>query len=304
MLDQKTTSQNAQGTPVLDAYAEFIASREVGNAARGTLDYYRRKLRPFCVWCESNGAPTVSGIAATHIRNYILTLKGRNLSPWTMHGATRAIKAFLRFCQSEGMIADVPKITMPKLPKELPQPLSAVDVSRLLDVCECERDRAIVYVLLDTGLRASELIALDGRDIDPSSGTIFVRSGKGAKDRVTFIGAKTQKAILRYWREAHRPDKHDPAWATRTAPYERFTVWGLTSMLRRMSKRAGVAGVTPHRFRRTFAVWSLRAGMDVLTLQRIMGHSELATTRRYVNLVDDDLRTSHRKHGAVDSFLK
>lgn len=304
MSAKKTQQQAGQRTPVQDAYAAFISSREAANVSARTIDFYDDKLRPFCDWCVTNDVPDVGAIQTTHIRDYILTLKRRDLSPWTMHGAARAIKAFLHFCLSEGMIADAPKITMPKLPKELLQPFTAAEVGHLLDGCECDRDKAIILFLLDTGLRAAELLALDGRDIDPATATVYVRAGKGAKDRVAFFGAKTKQAVLRYWREVGKPGKDEPAWTLRVAPRGRLTIWGLTSLLRRLGKRAGVADVTPHRFRRTFAVLSLRAGMDVLTLQRIMGHADLGTTRRYVNLVDDDLRTSHRQHGAVDSFLK
>ena len=305
MSDRKTRQKASQRTPVLDAYIEFIASREAANVSPRTIGYYYAKLRPFCVWCGSNGVSLIGDVSAKHIRDYIITLRDRALSPWTMHGAARAIKAFLRFCQSEGMIADVPPITMPKLPKELPQPYTAAEVERLIGSCECERDRAIIYMLVDTGLRASELIALDGRDVDISSGLVMVRGGKGAKDRAVYFGSKTKGAILRYWREVGtKPAKDDPFFVTRVAPIERLSFFGLASMLRRLGKRADVQTCTPHRFRRTFAVWSLRAGMDVFTLQRLMGHEDLGTTRRYVALVDDDLKAAHKRFGAADSFLK
>jgi site-specific recombinase XerD len=294
----------ARGTPlILDAYAEFMAAREAANVTQGTLDFYHRKLRPFCVWCSEAGLPHAGAVRATHIREYLLALKRRKLSPWTLHGAARAIKAFLRFCCAERMIGEVPAITMPRLPKELPQPFTPAEVGRLLDGCECERDQALLLFLLDTGLRAAEVVALDGGDVDLATGTVFVRSGKGRKDRVVYIGARTKQALLRGWRATGRPAATAPLWVTRTAPYERLSLWGLCSLLRRLGKRAEVTGVAPHRFRRTFAVWSLRAGMDVFTLQRLMGHADLATTRRYVALVDDDLRASHKRFGAVDGML-
>ena len=295
MSAKKTQQQAGQRTPVQDAYAAFIASREAANVSPRTIGFYGDKLSPFCAWCEENDVPHVDDIKTTHIRNFILSLKARDLSPWTLHGTARAIKAFLRFCHSEGMIADVPKITMPKLPDELLPPFTAAEVGRLLDGCENDRDKAIILFLLDTGLRAAELLALDGRDIDLTTATVYVRAGKGAKDRVTFFGAKTKQALLRYWREAGKPGKDEPLWTLRRAPSGRLTIWGLTSLLRRLGKRASVADVTPHRFRRTFAVLSLRAGMDVLSLQRIMGHADLGTTRRYVRLVDDDLRAAHKR---------
>lgn len=304
MSAQRTTLQSNQRTPVLDAYDEFIASRDAANLSSRTIGYYRDKLRPFCTWCNENDAPHVDDIKAHHIRDYLLTLKRRELSPWTLHGAARAIRAFLHFCVAERMIVAVPIITMPKLPTELLQPFTAAEVGHLLDACECDRDRVLLLFMLDTGLRAAELLALNGRDIDQTTATVYVRAGKGAKDRVAFFGARTKQALLKHWRESGRPGHDEPVWTLLRAPHGRLSFWGLASLLRRLGKRAGVADVTPHRFRRTFAVLSLRAGMDVLTLQRILGHADLGTTRRYVRLVDDDLRASHKRHGAVDNLLK
>lgn len=304
MLGRKIRQKAEQGTPVLDAFTEFIAARKAANVAQSTITYYRGKLHPFCEWCGENGAPPTSDITQRHLCNYILTLKKRGLSPWIMHGAAPAIKAFLRFCHAEGMIADVPAVAMPKLPKELPQPFSAKEVKRLIASCECERDRAIVLFLLDTGLRGNELIALDGKDFDVLTGTVFVRDGKGGENRVVFIGNQAKAAILRYCREANsKPGKGDPVWVARIEPFGRLSFWGFSSMLRRLGGRAEVPTCTPHRFRWIFAVWAIRAGMDVFTLQRLMGHADLATTRRYVALVDDDMRESHRRYGAVDSNL-
>ena len=83
----------------------------------------------------------------------------------------------------------------------------------------------------------------------------------------------------------------------------RLTDSGLRLMLRRLGKRADVEHCHPHTFRRTFALWSLRAGMNIYALQRIMGHSDLTILRRYLALTEQDLQTAHRRFGAVDSML-
>ncbi len=90
---------------------------------------------------------------------------------------------------------------------------------------------------------------------------------------------------------------------TMSATGARYTVDGVQSMLARLGERAGVAHCHPHTFRRTFALWSLRAGMNIYALQRLMGHTDLTMLRRYLALVETDLAQAHREHGAVDSTL-
>ena len=89
-------------------------------------------------------------------------------------------------------------VRMPKLPKDVLDPFGTGDVAALLDACEFERDTAIVLTLLDSGIRASELLALDVGDLDAKTGALRVRVGKGRKTRITFVGSQTRKAIARY----------------------------------------------------------------------------------------------------------
>jgi integrase/recombinase XerC len=123
----------------------------------------------------------------------------------------------------------------------------------------------------------------------------------GFKDRATFIGAKAKKALLRYL--AARKDRADtePLWINRLG--EPLRQRGLNIMLYRLGKRAKVANCHPHTFRHTFATWALDAEMDVYALQRMMGHADLDTLKRYIDSRQSRLLTAHRKHGPVDNIL-
>ena len=90
---------------------------------------------------------------------------------------------------------------MPKVPKKILPAFEAAEVARMLDVCTDTRDRLIILTLLDTGLRLSEFVALNGGDIDDRTGSVFVREGKGQKQRTVYIGARTRRELGRYWRE-------------------------------------------------------------------------------------------------------
>jgi len=138
-------------------------------------------------------------------------------------------------------------------------------------------------------------------DVDTRTGACVVRQGKGRKDRITYIGAKAKRALFKYL-DSRSIQTAEPLFVTPSG--ERLTVDGVQSMLMRLGARAQVAHCHPHTFRRTFALWSLRAGMDIFSLQKLMGHSDLSILRRYLALVEADLADAHRAHGAVDAMLR
>jgi len=167
---------------------------------------------------------------------------------------------------------------------------------------DSDRDTALVLTLLDTGVRASELCGLTIGDLDTRTGALQVRKGKGRKGRTVYIGPQARRALLRYLMT--RPD--DPPSAAlfpSLATGRPLTRNALLLLCRRLGARAGVPDCHPHTFRRTFALESLRAGMDIIRLARLLGHSDLQTVRQYLALVESDLEQAHREHGPVDRLL-
>jgi len=235
-------------------------------------------------------------------RSYLVHLEDSGLSAASVRDAARIVKTWLRFLYLDGELpTDITnRLTLPQSDEKLLPAFTAEDVQTLLRYTRNKRDTAIVYVLLDTGVRVSELCALNTADFDIRNGAITVRMGKGRKDRVTYIGAKAKRALLKYL-GAQPAIPSGPLFTTSAG--ERYTVDGIQSMLHRLGIRAKVAHCHPHTFRRTFALWSLRAGMNIYALQRLMGHADLTMLRRYLALVETDLATAHREHGAVDTLL-
>lgn len=158
-----------------------------------------------------------------------------------------------------------------------------------------QRDRAILLTLLDTGLRAAELCALDIADVNLSTGEALVKHGKGGKRRTVIISAKTRRELVRYLRGR---DGAGPLFVGETG--DRLKYSGLRQIVRRLSLAAGLPEVPLHAFRRAFAINALRAGMNLITLQRLMGHSSLATTAKYLAFVTDDLHKAHEAAAPVD----
>jgi Site-specific recombinase XerD len=140
---------------------------------------------------------------------------------------------------------------------------------------------------------------MDIDDLDLTIGQAIIRRGKGGKPRMVWFGKKTRKALRSYIRE--RSDKCQALWVTNNGT--RLTYWGLNQLLRRRSVEAKIDKPGLHDFRRAFALNCLRGGMDVYSLQRLMGHSDLQVLRRYLAQTDDDVREAHAKAGPVDDLL-
>jgi len=287
----------------------FMLDGESRGFAKKTVEFYTQRLFPFLRYCDGAGAATVADLSAPLIRAYLATLQKRQkagtLSSATVHSYARAIRTFSLFLVREELLDVSPfsKVKMPRLESKVLPALTAEEVQTVLKACECERDKAIVMLMLDAGVRAGELCALDAGDVD-NSGAVTVRMGKGAKRRETYIGARTRKQLLRYFaleRGGH-PAPGEPLFVSQKGG-KRLTYWGLAQVVRRLRKRTGVATLAPHALRRTMAIHSLRNGMNVYTLARMLGHSDIQVLKQYLDIVQADVKTAARAAGVVDNLL-
>jgi len=188
---------------------------------------------------------------------------------------------------------------MPKLIKKKKKRYTKEELATIIKACKDKRDRAFVLLMIDSGLRRAEVLALNWSDIDLSSGIVRVVRGKGGKPRSVVVGIETRRALLKY-RAKIDGKKDQPVFQTISG--KRFTAGGLRSWLLRISKRAGI-NITPHALRRTFATLSIRSGMNIVHLQGLMGHASITTTRDYIGLTEEDLVKAHEKYGPVDRLL-
>ena len=131
------------------------------------------------------------------------------------------------------------------------------------------------------------------------SGTVKVRHAKGGRPRITFFGEKATRSISTYL-VFRQVNVDSPLWASRVG--KRLSYTGLRDILRRRAERAGIEAPTLHSFRRAFALLCLRRGVDVYSLQRLMGHSDLSVLRRYLAQTEDDLRRAHQQASPADTF--
>lgn len=282
----------------------FITAKEAERCTPRTIETYRFTLERFRDWLATQNVFDARNITPHHIRLFLAGLDKQGRAAGYIHIYARTIKTWVRFLHTEGLIPTDPmqNVAMPRLDKKILPAFTPEDVKLLLNACNTERDRALVLCLLDTGCRAAELVALSVGDVNSKNGAVTIRQGKGRKDRLAFMGAKARKALLRYLMTRPEAQPAEPLFPSFTSR-ERLKTNGLLLLCRRLGERAGVEHCHPHTFRRTFALWSLRAGMNIYALQQIMGHSDLEVLRKYLALVEEDLEDAHRKHGAVDNML-
>lgn len=283
----------------------FISDCTARGLSPNTLRIYCNNLRAFQEWitCQDIG-----DVTANHLRGYLKHLRASGHNPGGIHQSYRVLKTFFRWLLAEGELECNPmeRVKGPKLQDKPLDPLDLDTFAALLSTCDGKgladmRDKAILLALLDSGARASEFCALNVGDLNVSTGALLIRSGKGGKSRVTFIGNKAMKQTLRYLKKRQDISAEQPLWLTISG--KRLSYAGLRQIVRRRSTRAGVKEAGLHSFRRAFALLSLRAGMDVYSLQKLMGHADLTVLRRYLAQTEDDLREAHQKAGLVDRLL-
>lgn len=279
-----------------DAATDFFLSRQAMQCTSATLAFYRYTLGAFLAWIEGQNVTTAREVTSRHVRQFLAGLEGK--SDNTIHDFARAIKTLLRFWHAEKYMPEAVTFAMPRLAKRRLPVLTAEEVRRVLAVCNI-RDRAIVALMVDSGIRRAEAVALDWNDVDLASGLVRVRSGKGRKARSSAIGAITRRALLAYRRTLGETGPTTPL--LQTAQGTRLTAWGLGLVFRRLTHRTGVH-ITPHALRRTCAILSLRAGMGALHVQHMLGHEGLEMVQHYAQMVDDDLLQAHTEHGPMDSL--
>jgi site-specific recombinase XerD len=303
-LNQRTISTYLQDDYLLVWIEAFLIDRKAQNMSRGTLGFYQCKLKNFTDFCESKVVKNIMQITPSLLREYLLELEVKGHNPGGCHAAYRTVKTFLRWWENEVEPLDwsnpIRKVKAPKMSIEPLEPVDIEEVKAMMAVCSNNltglRDRAMMLFLLDTGVRASELVSINLEDVNPMTGDILVRIGKGRKPRTVYIGSKSRKSLRAYLKK--RKDTSNALWITDEG--ERITYWGVKMIMKRRANQANVKTPELHAFRRWFALTCLRAGMNVYSLQELMGHADLQVLRRYLKQTNQDNREAHHRANPVD----
>lgn len=296
-----------------DHIGQFLNFMSVEKGASGnTIAAYRNDLHQFYQYLNGSAAsngrgPAWDKIDRRFLSSYVIWLKGRRYAEATVARKVAAVKSFFQFLHAEGLVRSNPgeHLASPRVGKSLPKPLSVTEVDELLEqplkreTPEARRDRAMLELLYATGLRVSELVALDLDSIVVDQRGARVRCmGKGARERVIPIHDQALSAVTHYLEEARpalvRNRREAALFVNRRG--ERLTRQGFWLILKQYAREANLQRkVTPHTLRHSFATHMLRGGAPLRNVQELLGHANISTTQVYTQLSNDHVREVYEK---------
>lgn len=271
-------------------HAEFLRTLDPATAAA-----YRRDLEDFSTWFRQTNDKVLDPglVTSIDLREYQRHMQSvRGLKPATVNRRLCAIRAWLSWCQKQGLIASLPQF--PRRSQEAeraPRALDKLEQARLERAVEREgnaRDLALVALMLHAGLRVSEAVSLRRTDVELSDrrGKVVIRTGKGKKRREVPLGPEVRRALKGYLAGEKAEE-----WLFPGKGSGHITPRAAQAVVKKYAylARLDPGEVTPHVLRHTFATRLLRAGVDIVVVAHLLGHARLDTTARYTRPAWQDL---------------
>src|SRR5713101_4656044 len=322
-------SKRRASTTMERAIADYLLDHEGGNSSQKTLQWHQTALgllRSFLK--EERGITLVGEVDAPDINAWFAHMRktpgsrGQPRSERTIQTYARSARAFFHWLVRRETIERSPfdRVVFPKVGKPLIRTIEPEEFERLLLACTppgevgpladraAARNRAILWLLYDTGIRLSELLGLKLADFDRKHGMLIVK-GKGSKERRIALGNNCLRNLL-YYLERHRPDEEELAeWGSAGEDHLflsetrlPLTKNGVILFFARLKKRAGITDkrVSPHIFRHSFAIRYLVLGNDPFSLQELLGHEDMTTVKNYMHMNDETIQSQKRKYSPGD----
>lgn len=297
----------------------FIVSKQADGRADGTVELYQWSL---AILCKRFPDADINRIATSELRAFFASLPENTppLSKRSIEMIHIHVKSFFRWLFAEGLISLRPddNIKIPHAPAPAVQPFTEYEVRRMLKSAayihikpgnragysykhpQAERNRAIVFTLLSTGVRASELCNLNNEDADLQTGEVRITAQKTPYPRTVYLDNASRKALWRY--QAYRVDIKPGEPLFLTDEGNRMNAHGLYVIIHAIGERAKVPNAHPHRWRHTMAVQSIINGMDLRRLQLLLGHQSIEMTQRYLQFAQPDVQAIHAATSAADRW--
>ena len=285
-----------------DSIDEFIASlstreQEHGGNNQNTIVAYRNDLHQLRIYLEQQGVENWPQVTREHIAAYVLNMREyHGYRPTTIARKLASLKSFFRSIYSKGAVATDPveNLEAPRVQKDPPNVLSAEQIHSLFNQVEVElpagqRDLAMLHVLYATGMRVSELVSLNMHDFAAERATITCqgRNGRSKRERVLPLPPVAVVATQQYLATArpvlivHHPDEQA---LFLNHHGERLTRQGFWLIIKGYARQAGITSITPHMLRHSFAIHMLNDGMELRSVQELLGHAHISTTQVYSQL--------------------
>ncbi len=305
-------------TAVAELVRQFETHCRLEGKPETTCGWYRGILDKFLEWA---GDVRLDEFTLDSVRGYLGSLKsrpryaghpttpsnGETVSAYTFRHHAVVLRVFARWLRDEGYTTEhrLERLKTPQVPETLVEVLTPEEIKRVLEsqtpsTSNGIRNHAMLVLALDTGMRLSEIMSVERRNLDLDKGLLRA-FGKGSKERLVPFGYMTAKALQRYLLHS-RPE---PALPQYDSLFLQTNGWPLTKgamsmVAKRVARKTGIERFHWHLLRHTFAVNYLVNGGDAFSLQRILGHTTLEMVRRYVHLADVHVRLQHRRYSPMD----
>jgi len=307
----------------------YIQDHIGGNHSEKTIEWHQTALGLMQIFLEKElGIIQIDEVEADDISAWFahmrtsLGVNGKVRSERTIQTYARSARAFFHWLVRRDTLEVNPfdRVVFPKVGRPLIQTITTEEFEKLLLACApphetgpfaeraAVRNRAILWLLYDTGIRVSELIHLRVGDLERKKGVVTVL-GKGAKERRVALGQNCLRN-LSYYLDKHRPDEEELAeWGSAGEDHlflsetrQPLTKNGMEMLFKRLKARAGIVGkrISPHIFRHTFAMNYLIKSNDPFSLQELLGHEDLTTVLNYIHMNDTVLQEQKRKFSPGD----
>jgi integrase/recombinase XerC len=275
---------------LVDLYIQSLVAR---NAATTTISGYRTNLHEFM---DFVGPIEATGVTRGMVRQYLVHIMRKGLKRSSVRRNLAAIKSFFKFMADENLISqDIARsIDAPKVPRQITGWYSREEITQMLGQTFLgvfpERDRLIVELLYATGVRVDELSKINLEDIQQNY-VILIR-GKGKKERLVIFGEDAEDALRIYLAARTRVLKNKQCTSNALffgltaggAEIEPLTVRQISRIVKQAARTSGVPVLHPHAFRHTFGTHMLEGGASLVAVSKLLGHSKLSTTERYVHV--------------------
>jgi integrase/recombinase XerC len=296
-------------TTISEATDGFLrAAAAERDLSPNTLAAYRSDLTQFEAWIAKRNVRGLGDVNRAHIRAFVAELSGRRgLARRTTARKVSAVRSLLVWAAENDLIADDPTVgvAVPKLDRPLPRVLREPDVAALCDLPPGDdpiglRDRAILELLYASGLRVSELCALDVDDVDLAQ-NVLIATGKGRKERKLPFGRPAAAALATYLHDARPALLERSGMATHAASLfvnsrgRRIGPRTVRAMITKYTRAEGIKEVSPHDLRHSFATHLLDGGADLRSVQELLGHENLATTQIYTHVSTERLKAVYEQ---------
>lgn len=250
---------------------EFLRDLKIKGYSEKTIKNYQITLKQFLRIIDKK----YENIIIDDVKKYMIYLRDNNCKNSTIYRYLSNLKMFFMFIHND--IID--QIEMPRVEKSLPTVLGEEEIEQLLGSITDLRDLAIIRLLYASGLRVSELVNLNKKDLEGNR--ITVKSGKGGKDRIVFIDDETVEIIQKYLKK--RKDKKHPLFINRSG--QRISPRTIQYIVKKCAEQAGIQKrVTPHTLRHSFATHMVANNAHIEVVRDLLGHSSLNTTQVYIHL--------------------